>query len=197
MSNEIRKALRTYCDAKFAGKSNTEALAIARKTEEIGHSVADLAWYADTRNPNHTPDLRVAPDQVEAAVVALRGGKGWNGYGEGTALSWGRIGIAIGWYDPATGKSPEGRIRTVFGRATGLASEGTRIGRGGRWLSDDRLLYVGNHKGIGVEDPKPRLVDRAALAAGADTYTSKVAALAAKQATAAKRARKPRTPKAG
>jgi hypothetical protein len=188
-------AVKIYCDAKAAGKSNQEALDAAKAAAGevgIGHSICDLNWYADPRNPAVVKPIPggVPVAQHGDAAVALRGGAGWVGHYEGVPLSWGKITIALGLFTYGDLKSPEGKVSTLSSQASGLAREGQRIGRGGRHLSNDPALYVGNHKSIGVEDPKPRSVDREALKAGADTYTSKVKAIAAKKAAAAKRVKK-------
>lgn len=189
-------AIEVYCNSKAEGKSNDESLKRAKGKAEIGHAILDLNWYADPRNPNvvkPVASLAGATEEIRAqATVALRGGGGWKGDYEGTPLSWGRIAIALGLFTYGDAKSPEGRVRRLFeeGTSRSVVSEGTRIGRGGRWLSNDPTLYPGNHKSIGVEDAKPRSVDRKALAEGADEAKSKVKALATKKATAAKRVRK-------
>lgn len=198
-TNPKSTAIKTYCDSKAEGKSNEEALKRAKGKAEVGHAILDLNWYADPRNPGavtQIPSTKAAPEALLAEVtVALRAGSGWDGHYEGQALSWGRIAVAIGYFAYGDLKSPEGRVRRLFetGTKNQVASAGTRIGRGGRWLDNDPTLYPGNHKAIGVESPKPRAEDRKVLAEGAEEYTSKVKALGAKKVKATKRTRKAAT----
>lgn len=190
--NEIQKAQKVYCDAKASGKSNAEATKLAKAVTEIGHTKLDLAWYVDDRNhtASRTPILNIAPADRPKAAVMLRAGEGWDGEFVGQKLSWGRLAIATGHADVANGKVHEGRCRSEFGREAGIASEGTRIGRGGRWLNNDQRLYTQNHKGVGVEDSRPRQLDPAEVMAGAADYTSRLPKIAKAKKAAAKRAAK-------
>jgi hypothetical protein len=188
--NDRTKACRVYCDAKAEGKSNAEGLKLAQKVTQIGHALVGLAWYADTRNPAHTPVLEVSVDQRPVAAVLLRDGKGWNGELVGKKLSWGRICIALGMFNPEDARSPEGQVRSLFSVEAKISSEGTRIGAGGRWLNGEPRFYTGNHKSLGVEDAKPRQLDPNEVMAGADTYKSKLDRIAAAKARAAAKASK-------
>lgn len=188
MSTNLKaKACKVYTDAKVDGKSNTEALELAKKVTDIGHSVVGLAWYADPRNKDHVVDLGIKESDRQMASVALRAGKGWRGKYEGRKLSWGHIVICLGFWNPSDPKSAEGQVRTMFGQTSGIASEGTRIGRGGRWLNGEPRFYAGNHKSAGVEDAKPRQLDPNEVLAGADTYKAKLPVIAQRKLAAAKR----------
>jgi hypothetical protein len=59
--------------------------------------------------------------------------------------SWGLIAVKC--------RRPEGRIRKAFTEATGLRSQGLRIGHGGRYLDHDPVLYVGEAKVTGTAIP--------------------------------------------
>jgi hypothetical protein len=139
-----------------AGKGAVAAL----EATGLSHAQADLAWYGDKRNPNHvTPgSVKLPPvpekgdDGYEVAlrmqglvVAELRAGAHAKFPEE--KLSWGQIAVVCG--------TTESHVRRAF-TATGLDSKGTRKGRGGRWLSDEPRYYVGNRKGIGVEDAQPK-----------------------------------------
>lgn len=163
----LPKALDGYCKAREAGMGEKEA----RAKFDLDHVKADFAWAAYKGNTKSY----VAPIQgwaamsataQDAQIVALRA-KG---------MSWGRIAVATGYHPvPAqcgTGSLTEAEVSKRFSLAAGIAREGTRTGKGGRWLANDQALYVGRHKGVGVEAPKPLAVDRAELAKGADEYES-------------------------
>lgn len=196
MANDKAKACKVYCDQKADGKSNQIAGEKAKAVTTIGHSILDLAWYADSRNPQFVPDLGIKPEDRQAAVIALRAGLGWKGALEGRKLSWGMLVIALGYWNPSDPKSAEGQVRTMFGSNAGIASEGTRIGRGGRWLNNEPRFYTGNHKGAGVEDAKPRALDPDEVMAGAADYKAKLPTIAKRKVTAAKRGRGKASPKA-
>lgn len=159
-------ALTKYCDLRFKGIGTAEALEQAG----VGHVQADLAWYGDTRNPNHVPAKSVPltmPDaddpQVESkktriglVIAELRIGD--HAKFKGQKLSWGQIAVVTGLTESA--------VRRAF-KATGVASEGTRKGRGGRFLNAEPLFYTEARKGIGVESEAPRKLDPRKVAAEA------------------------------
>ena len=195
-------ACKAYVAAKQDGKSNKEATLAANKAGKAGHSLLDLSWYYASKQvePLEGDFRHEATGETAQAIVALRGGAGWKGKYEGRRLSWGHISICLGWFNPtAPSTGPENEVQRLFPHCTkqvageAVAAEGTRSGKGGRWLKDDPRLYVGNHKGNGVEDEKPRLVDPANLK---DDDEGKVVAFATGRKAAAKRTRKPRTTKA-
>lgn len=202
----FRKACKIYCDSKAEGKSNPESLRRAAKATDsdggvLNHAQAGLAWYADSRNPQGVKPGQFSvsglTDAEAGRVVGLLRA-GMHPEAEGTKYSEGAIMVLCGTKEEqGHGSLTASRVRKLFGLSTGLAFEGTRMGRGGRFLSNDPQLYVGNHKGIGVESPKPRSEDRQALAEGADTYRSVLPKkLSAKKAQARKRTRKAAAPKA-
>jgi len=201
-AQELRtKACKAYVAAKLDGKSNKEATALANKAGKAGHSLLDLSWYFASKQvePLEGNFPHEATGETAQAIVALRGGAGYNGKYEGRRLSWGHISICLGWFNPsAPSTGPENEVQRLFPHCTkvvageAVAAEGTRSGKGGRWMKDDPRLYQGNHKGNGVEAEKPRLVDPATLN---DDDPGKVMAFAAGKKAAAKRTRKPRTTK--
>lgn len=194
------KALARYCDLKAEGKSNDDAL---EASGMANHAAADLAWYGDSRNPNAVPvgviTLPAVPAKDEPGyesalnrrglvIAELRIGEHAKFVGQ--KLSWGQIAVICG--------ITESAVRKAF-TATGVASEGTRKGRGGRFLNAEPRLYLGNRKGIGVEDAKPRAIkpDAAFMKASQEaksvlpTATKRLkSALAKKAGTTAKRTRK-------
>jgi len=200
VTKELRvKACNAYVAAKKDGKSNVEAKQVAHKIAKVGHSLLDLSWYA-TKFQALGTFAQVAEGETAQAIVALRGGAGWNGKHVGQRLAWGPISICLGWFNPSDPSTAgENAVQRLFPICTKVvagvpvAAEGTRSGKGGRWLADDPQLYVGNHKGHGVEEEKPRFVDRKELRDGADEYQGKVVAFAAGRKAAARRPRKPRT----
>lgn len=199
--NDKTKACQKYVELRAAGENVKTATAAAERIAKVGHSLLDLSWYAANGT---TPELPpVKPEDRHACMVALRGGAGWNGQFVGQQLSWGRISIAMGLFNPkAPSTAGENAVQREFVLATkavggeAIAAEGTRSGRGGRYLDGDARLYQGGHKRAGVELEKPRQADREQVMAEAPTYTSKVVAFASGKKAAAKRTRKPRTPKA-
>jgi hypothetical protein len=159
--NNKPEALAAYCTHKAAGKSNKEALALAG----CGHILADLAWYADDRNPRHTPYnpawAKLATPEAQAKWVAQQRQAG---------LSWGQISVATGNNPlaPQPGAVTEATVRKLFAKATGLASEGLRKGRGGRWLAGEQRFYLGNRRGFGVQHQAPRTLNPDEVAATAN-----------------------------
>lgn len=201
-AQELRtKACKAYVAAKLDGKSNKEATLMANKAGKAGHSLLDLSWYAASKQvePISGNFPHEATGETAQAIVALRGGAGFKGKYAGRRLSWGHISICLGWFNPAAPSTgPENEVQRLFPHCTKVvagelvAAEGTRSGKGGRWLKDDPRLYVGNHKGNGVEHEKPRQVDPTSLS---DDDPGKVVAFAAGKKAAAARTRKPRTTK--
>lgn len=59
--------------------------------------------------------------------------------------SWGEIMVRVG--------RTEGAVRAAYKEATGKLSEGTRNGRGGRWLNNDAELYADTLKPTGTHIP--------------------------------------------
>lgn len=166
------KALQSYCDLMAEGKGAVAAL----EATGLSHAQADLAWYGDARNPNYVEPESVTlpplPDRSEDGYeVALRRQglivaelrAGTHPKANDTKLSWGQIAVMCG--------TNESHVRRAF-TATGLDSKGTRKGRGGRWLSDEPRYYLGNRKGIGVEDANPKRLDPNKVASTADKAVS-------------------------
>lgn len=78
--------------------------------------------------------------------------------------SWGVIGVRVHW--------PESRVRKVFAEATGLRSQGMRIGKGGAYIAKDARFYQGAGRAqhgtelavgqaIGAQVPAPNAPEQA------------------------------------
>lgn len=164
-----QKAITAYCQGMKDGKGSKALL----KATGLSHSQADRAWYISPLNPNQVKDQSVAfaamTDAAQDAFVIEMRVKG---------ESWGRISLTIGLSESAT--------QTRFSKAAGIAAEGLRVGRGGRFLEDDGSRYLGNQKGLGVQDPKPRTVTHAE----AQKRAERKSVLPAKLTAAKKRAAK-------
>lgn len=173
---EYTKGIKRYCDAMAAKKGSKEAL---RMSGFKSHMQPALAWYADDRNPNHVKaDSAFPTDQAKAdlRVAELRN----------DGMSWGQI-VVIGSYPNET------QVRNAFGRATGLAAEGLRKNRGGRFLKRDGRFYQGNRKGMGYQHEVGTQADPEKALVGADKATDKIPDRIAKaKGTAKARVRKPR-----
>jgi hypothetical protein len=168
------KSLGRYCDLMADGKGAEAAL----EATGLSHAQADLAWYGDERNPQH-----VKPNSIKLPEVPSKGDDGFEVQfrraglvvaelraGEhkqhpDQKLSWGQIAVVCG--------KTESWVRRAF-TATGIDSKGTRKGKGGRWLSDEPRFYLGNRKGIGVEDAQPKRLDPNQVAASADKAKTKL-----------------------
>jgi hypothetical protein len=167
-------AAKRYCQMRADGKGEAEA----RKATGLSHVQGDYLWLRDERNTKtgvtFDPDFATLSEAEKDVYVAkLRA--------EEPQWSWGRITARIRMDDN------EAEVKARFGAATGIAAEGTRSKRGGRWLKDDKRLYTGNRKSIGIEDKAPRKVDPEAIQATADkvkTVLPKRVAAAAKKAAA-------------
>lgn len=165
-----------YCNMMADGKGAEAALAAT----ELSHSQGDWAWYGDPRNPKavkpNSITLPAIPGKDEPGYESalLRRGlvvaelrEGLHASYKGRELSFGAIAVVCG--------TPEGAVRRAFG-ATGIAAEGTRISKGGRYLGDEPRFYLGNRKGIGVEAAKPKSVNPASLVPTNDTVASVIPA---------------------
>jgi hypothetical protein len=166
---KFAKACASYCQGMADGKGSKALL----KATGLSHSQADRAWYLSPLNPKHVTDqsaqfAAMTEAQQNAFVIEMRT------KGE----SWGRISLTIGLSESAT--------QSRFSTAAGIAAEGLRVGRGGRFLEDDPRRYVGNQKGLGVQDPKPRTVTAEEAAKRADRKSVLPAKLTAAKKRAAK-----------
>lgn len=188
MVNKKRTPESVYTDGMAAGKGSKASLAAAKAVAPEGkfsHSRADRAWYADPRNPKGIkPGSLPCPatdDARSKAVVKYRA----------AGMSWGFIAIGMGH------GLTERACENLFDKA-GVAAQGTRTGKGGRFVADDGRLYAGNHKGAGVEAADRKALralreDPAALKAylaKADQYESVLPTLLKGKAKAAKKATK-------
>lgn len=172
-------ATKQYCKMMADGKGSKVAL----KATGLSHSQADRAWYISDLNPKKVtfdPKFATLPEAAQRVrVLEMRAAK----------LSWGHISLITG--------LTESRTQAVFSTTAGVAAEGTRSGKGGRFLAGEPRLYLGNRKGIGIEAPKPRAVDVTKLAADADKVKSVIPAkLATLKRSAVKRVAKQVAPKA-
>jgi len=134
-------ACKQYCQGMKDGKGSKVLL----KATGLSHSQADRAWYASELNPNRvisqaTEFAAMTEEQKNAFVISMRIAK----------ASWGKISLTTGESESAT--------QTRFSRSSGIAAEGLRVGKGGRFLEDEPRRYLGNRKGLGIEDAKPRMV---------------------------------------
>lgn len=170
---KFQKACAAYCQGMKDGKGSKALL----KATGLSHSQADRAWYVSPLNPN-----RVVPQEAKFAAMTDAQQDVFVLEMRTRNESWGRISLTIGLSESAT--------QTRFSKASGIAAEGTRSGHGGRHLEDDPRRYVGNQKGNGVQDPKPRTVTAEEAAKRAD----KKSVLPTKLAAAKKRAAKATKP---
>jgi len=170
------KAVARYCDMRAQGKGVKECL----KATGLSHVQADYAWLVDPRNKNHVvvdESFATLPsDEAKGLRLAE-----WRLQGESIGRMTARAGLG----------QREGETARLFFAATGLSLQGTRVGKGGRFLEVDgkpeKRFYVGAHKAHGVEAPKPKELDPERVAAGADTYRTKLPAAVKKAAAKAGR----------
>lgn len=157
--------LKRYCDAMAkrveATPEERKQLPNAKelcKQLELSHTIADLAWYGDERNPAGVlPGSVSLPEDTDAAgaiVVELRTGVYQGKVNRDPSLdgtrkqSWGMIAVICG--------ISEHRVSNLFSVAANLSREGLRKGAGGAFLQKDPRFYAGTMKGIGVEDVAPK-----------------------------------------
>ena len=90
------------------------------------------------RIETHDKNGQALPDTVVAAAIARC---------RAADESWGLIAVRC--------RLPESRVRRIFASATGISSQGLRIGRGGRYVADDPRFYSGaDRPKVGTElDP--------------------------------------------
>lgn len=96
--------------------------------------------------------LTPASKEGQAAITAARAAD----------QSWGYIAVRF--------NKPEAQVRKQYTEATGVKSAGLRIGRGGRWLDGDAVLYQDERKVIGIAIPQgtPRAAYRDLIESHAD-----------------------------
>lgn len=85
-----------------------------------------------------------------------------------SGFSWGSIAVRFRLTDAHQALGcPEGKIRKAFETATGLKSQGQRIGKGGRFFYgySGQPLYAGELRPTGTDIPKDAKLDGALLAA--------------------------------
>ncbi len=85
-------------------------------------------------------------------------------------VSWGEIAVRC--------NLPESRVRSLFLQQTGIKSEGQRIGKGGRYVTDDPALYQGNLRitGLAIPNETKRCDYRSLIVDLEDAITAKDAA---------------------
>lgn len=127
----MKKVTTTVLDQavvlKAEGKSNKEIMgALNLSHSQLERHLLTLAVEAG----NHGGFLP-QPESltVKAALIADLRLKG---------QSWGLISIRF--------KEPESRTRKDFAEASGMNSKGMRIGKGGRYVSDDQRFYTGSDR---------------------------------------------------
>lgn len=84
----------------------------------------------------------------EAFITATEGSDPWFRAIEKARAagdSWGLIAVKC--------RAPEGRVRKAFSTASGLRSQGLRVGKGGRYLDNDPVLYAGSAVKTGTAIP--------------------------------------------
>lgn len=98
------------------------------------------AWLYIT-DADLSPSQRVkAKDATSQTVKQLR---------DDDQLSWGLISVMMGYK-----AFPESRVRKMYEEASGLRSQGLRIGHGGRYLNGDPVLYADDRRKPGIALPK-------------------------------------------
>jgi hypothetical protein len=104
----------------------------------INHVKLDGAWYLQ----NLLSEGKIEREQFSKLSVEQQGKR--CATLRATGLSWGVIRLMVG--------TSEGKARDLASKATGIAAEGTRIKKGGRFLKGiEATGYKGNHKGFGTE----------------------------------------------
>lgn len=91
-------------------------------------------------------------------------------------MSWGEIGVRHRLNgEHTTFGAPEGQVRKAFTEATGLKSQGQRIGKGGRFYYGERgtPLYAGELRPTGTDIPKDAKYDGAVEAANSQRLIHK------------------------
>lgn len=122
---KLETALRLHND----GKKMSEILEIT----ELGYSLVWL-FIADAELP--AAQRIKESDRTGATVRKLR---------DEEDNSWGLIQVRFGFREYT-----EGRIRKMYEEASGVKAIGLRIGRGGRFLNGDQVLYAGDRRKPGI-----------------------------------------------
>lgn len=131
MKNPTLEVLSEAYDAYVAGAKIKEVLALefAGEDGEPDTLTYSQFWYFQ-QSMELTDDQRIVGSLDDAEVmVAVATARN-----EGD--SWGRIAVRC--------QKPENAIRNAFKAATGLRSQGLRVGKGGRWFLNDQELYAGD-----------------------------------------------------
>ena len=141
MKNPTVATLTQASDELKAGVSMKRVLATVRdQVDEDGSArlTYSQVWLFHTRremDPAEFIDGALGSAEFHQEVAQARS--------EGQ--SWGYIAVRCG--------QPEGRVRKAWANATNLESKGLRIGKGGRWLDHDVLLYQDEAQKTGTALP--------------------------------------------
>lgn len=126
MQKPTAAAYERATSMRKAGKTNKEIMEGAPEGERLSHSQLERHFMAE--DIGQYGGWLIQPESLtaKAALVAKLREAG---------QSWGVISVRL--------REPESRTRADFTEATGLRSKGMRIGKGGRWVANDRSFYVG------------------------------------------------------
>lgn len=141
MKNPTNDLLTIASDELVAGTPMKVVLSTPRdEVDEEGNNKLTYSqvWLFHTRR---------AMDPAEYITAAF-GTEGFNkAIAEGRAKgeSWGYLAVRA--------NRPEGSVRKAYAEATAIKSQGLRVGKGGRFLDRDPLLYLEEHKKAGTAIP--------------------------------------------
>lgn len=121
-------------------------------------------WYAEQRAKVAGTDLDISADPSPANIARQRE----------AGFSWGQIAVNANW--------PESRVRKTFEATTGTKSVGLRIGKGGRFLTDDGIFYNADRKTTGTAIPAEAKITEVKAVLYADIEDARAERKAAKKA---------------
>ncbi len=131
-------------------KPDTKVLEQALKLRKEGRKLKEIleltglnysqAWLYITDAMLPTSQRVKSKDATALNIKAMR---------DNEENSWGLISVRLGYTE-----FPESKVRKMYEEASGLKSQGLRIGHGGRYLNGDPILYADDRRRPGIQIPK-------------------------------------------
>jgi len=144
-AEQVDRVIRWAREQVAAGKTfdgemdMRQILAAVTLTYSRAWQIAALELALATAANRMVPaEVKADPAKYAATVIALR---------DGQKLSWGKIGVLC--------LAPEGEVRAMYRKNAGNLDRGLRIGKGGRFVMDEKAIYdLSSHSDGAIIDAK-------------------------------------------